>query len=74
VLWKTRTINALTDKWVLGIYLEQFSKLNRSSSIVCSENIDNWASERFTPLVIIETGNAGRLDKACLGVLSPGGA
>jgi hypothetical protein len=25
-------------------------------------------------IVLIETGNAGRLDKACLGVLSPGGA
>jgi hypothetical protein len=42
--------------------------------LVCSENIHNWRAERFTPLVLIETGNAGRLDKASLGVLSPGGA
>jgi hypothetical protein len=45
-----------------------------SSSMVCSENIDNRGSERFTPLVLIEMGNAGRLDKVCLGVLSRGGA
>jgi hypothetical protein len=48
--------------------------LNRSSSVVCSEDIDDWGSERFTPLVLIETENAGRLDKACPDVLSPGGA
>jgi hypothetical protein len=42
--------------------------------LVCSENIHNWRAERFTPLVLIETGNAGRLDKASLGVLSPDGA
>jgi len=34
-----------------------------------------WTKEvDYRLIVLIETGNAGRLDKACLGVLSPGGA
>jgi nuclear transport factor 2 (NTF2) superfamily protein len=34
-----------------------------------------WTKELdYRLIVLIETGNAGRLDKACLGVLSPGGA
>jgi hypothetical protein len=34
-----------------------------------------WMKELdYRLIVLIETGNAGRLDKACLGVLSPGGA
>jgi hypothetical protein len=41
--------------------------------MVCSENIDHWVLNGFNLLVLIEE-NAGRLDKACLGVLSLGGA
>jgi hypothetical protein len=64
-----RTILArVRENW---LYVKSFLV---SSSMVCSENIDNRGSERFTPLVLIEMGNAGRLDKACLGVLSRGGA
>ena len=63
-----------SDKWGSRNPAGTIQALNRSSSVVCLENIDNWGSERFTPLVLIETGNAGRLDKACPHVLSPGGA
>ena len=67
-------VTPLPDKWVSRNPAGTIQPLDRSSSMLCSENIDNWSSERLTPLVLIETGNAGRLDKACLGVLSPGGA
>jgi hypothetical protein len=67
-------ITAKPDKWVSRNPAGTIQALNRSSSVVCSENIYNWGAERLTLLVLIESGDAGRLDKACPRVLSRGGA
>ena len=53
---------------------------NRSEFVTDRQDIiafltRKWMKELdYRLIVLIETGNAGRLDKACLGVLSPGGA